>query len=150
MKTLIIRLNKVKSYHDELLVRLYSKKWGEKASIKSLHRAFNVIELLARLKDWSKQYDLIILDSSYVVQLNGCLHPAFLRHLQENAWGDLTHKLLIRSNHPAYIRIARQQGLMAVADQESWEIADIIGQLILPAEQWFHPLGRHMRLAHGQ
>lgn len=133
MKVLIVRREQLRIHQDFLYVKLYAKKHGVDADIKTYTQSRRVDDVIHYLKLHGTEFDMILLDGEIGCTSGKVFNPDLLSFLIGPDAAYMRHLVVIRSNSPYCIEKAHHNQLNAVGDNESWRINEYVFALTMPA-----------------
>ncbi|MDF1655766.1 MAG: hypothetical protein P1U34_11700 [Coxiellaceae bacterium] len=132
MNILIIRRDKLRIHQDYLYVKLYAKKHGVDAKIKTFNESPNPSLIVNHLRHHGADYDIILLDGDLGCGCDQAFNSDFQKFFTETESAFIRSKIIIRSSSPYCIDCAKKLHLYAIPDQESWQLGEYVYEKSMP------------------
>ncbi len=137
MKILIIRQDKLRIHQDYLYVKLYAKKNGVDADIKTIKDTLDPAMIVHYISQHGNEFDLILLDGDVGCNCDTVFNTEFRRYFSDPESAFIRPKVIVRSNSPFCVDCARQLHLTAVTDEDSWQLGEYIYEHDFPTSLQF-------------
>ncbi|MDF1759759.1 MAG: hypothetical protein P1U40_04395 [Coxiellaceae bacterium] len=137
MNILIIRQDKLRVHQDYLYVKLYAKKHGVNARIKTFNESLHPSLIVNYIQQSGSDYDIILLDGDLGCSCDQPFNSDFQKYFSEAESAFVRSKVIVRSTSPYCIDCAKKLRLNAIADQESWQLAEYIYERSMPTALQF-------------
>ncbi|MDF1796148.1 MAG: hypothetical protein P1U63_06380 [Coxiellaceae bacterium] len=137
MNILIIRREKLRIHQDYLYTKLYAKKHGVDANIKTFTESMCPSLIVNYLHQHGTDFDIILLDGDLGCGCDQVFNADFQKFFTDAESSFVRSKVIIRSSSPYCIDIAKKLHLTAISDQESWQLGEFIYERSMPTALQF-------------